>query len=1028
MTVMFCDLVDSTPLAELLDAEDLHELLGEFHTSTVAVVEQFEGHVAKYLGDGMLVYFGYPEAHEDDPRRAVQAGLEIQRRVVELNGGLNDRFDVELQVRIGIHTGMVVAGEMGAGQTREEFAIVGETPNIAARLESLAEPGTVVISAATQRLVEGYFVANSRGRLQLKGISRPIEVVTVTGETGAQDRTDLTSHRGSSPLVGRNGELDELETLWRAAAAGRGAVVHVSGEAGIGKSRLVREAESRLREAPHTTMVWRCSALHRNSVLHPVASALDRSMGLAHESTEEQRRRLHHMAHEAGLDDADVRALGRLLSIPLAVGDGDVALPPIEARATVLRLLETLVVSAADRRPLLLVVEDVHWADPTTIELLERLAVSIRERPILAILTTRPDDVPRLPPPDMRLQLRPLSPDAVAELISCSLPEVAERPDTAGTLIAAADGVPLFVEEMLRMLRSEQQAAERRDDLQVPPTLQSLLTARLDRLGSARQVVQIASVLGRDVHVGLLSSLLPSDTDVDATIERLVEEHVFRSEPTAGGLEFTHALIQESAYESLLRRDRRQLHARVAELLTVAHPETAVAQPELVAHHFSRAGEHRHAIACWERAGHRALANAAFAEAIEHFGRGLEAFGRLTIDDRSPQQELALLLPLAAARQAAKSYADPEAENIYLRAEELSVELDDDQSRVSVLRGQWMLYLNSARYERAAEVADRLLRLGERHSDDRARIEGEVNLGLVRMFQGELATARRQLESAIERCAPGRSSELYETLGDSIAGAHAYLALVLWASGEVTAAARHSDSSLRLASASGSPMTIAQAWGMRALYHLGRKEIGLVSTWSDRTAGYSRERSIPYWQHLGSSLSSWVTGRVGDLAEGSGALEASVDTLVGAGQRLGMPDLLVLLADLRRLDGATSDALDLVRRAEEQIASTGERFNLVNVLRTKGELLLGCDPPNVADAEEAFVRSCEVAREQGALLLELRATATLAKLRRRLGTASTMQGELASLVDRFPADCDVPDLAESRSLLAQLVSEESSPH
>ena len=1030
ITMMFCDVAGSTALAERLDAEDLRDVIHAFQSVCVTAIERFSGHVAKYMGDGLVAYFGYPQAHEDDPRRAVHAGLALLRGVDALNERLGSRYDVELEVRVGIHSGTVVAGEMGSGSTREEFAVVGETPNIAARLEAAAIPGTIAISDATGRLVEGYFDIESRGRQDLKGVSRPIEVLRVIAETGAKDRVDV-SKGPSSRLVGRDAELAQMLAHWNRVGRQSGVVAYLSGEAGIGKSRVARAFMEQATDSSSPALVWHCSAYHQTSVLHPVTLFLERWLELEDRPAADRMSALEIAVDSANLDPAEaVPLLASLLSIPTSGRYGPIALAPIEARAATLRILEELVTGNARERPSLLVVEDLHWADPTTLELLTRLRVRVRSLPMMAILTFRPEFEPPWAAADLDLRLAPLSPAAVQEMISAWIGHEPLDAEIARKVAAAADGVPLYVEEMVRMLSAESAEADGAEDrrvaaMAVPATLNGLLTARLDQLGDERTVAQVASVLGRDVHVDLLSSLLDDPADTERAVRNLVDANVLRRAPWLGPnrFEFTHALLQEAAYSSILLRQRKNYHLEAAEVLVTHFAEVADRQPELVAHHFSLASEHRRAVEYWRAAGRRALSGAAFVEATDHFGRGLAELEQLARDAQPVEELIDLLSYLAASRQAGYGYADPPVEALYQRAHELCLKVADVDRLVVVLRGEWMYYVNRAAYSKALEVSKALLGLGDTASDRGVLVEANVNLGLIHMFRGDLAESCGYFERAIELYTePDQSDQIYQTLGDTRAGAHAYLALVRWALGHIEEAERHSDVSVQLAAASQSPMTIAQAWGMRTMFHLGRKEVDQVGRWCEKAMVYGRERAIPYWQHLASGVHGWFIGRSGDLDAGIDEVERSIDAYRSTGQRLGLPDLQLLLADLKRVSGDVDSALELIARAEQQIDETGECFNLVSVLRSKGELLLACDPPDVAAAERAFVRSVEVARDQGAKMSELRATATLAKFRHRRGVPDTMRSELGRLCDSFPADSDLPDLREARALVDKLAA------
>lgn len=1028
MTVMFCDLVGSTSLAERVDPEDLRDLLSEYHKVSVSAIERYAGHVAKYMGDGMVVYFGYPHAHEDDPRRAVHAGLELLAQLRALNDRLARQYEVELHARVGIHTGLVVAGEMGWGQTREELAITGETPNIAARIESTAETDTVAISEATFRLVDGYFTARPRGNIPLKGVSRPLEVFQVEGATRAVDRLDAVARGPLTPLVGRRDEIARLLAGWASVATGRGVIAHVSGQAGIGKSRVARALTDELAGVRRRGLLWQCSAYHENSVLYPVTSYLVRWLRLEDAAPDEQLRALDAAATEAGLDAAESLPLvADLLGTPGSAAPGRAALSPLDARSAILHVLDSLLIANPAHHPLLLVVEDLQWADATTLEFLTRVIDRLETLPIMIVATYRPEFHPPWRLPDVAVELKPLSAADVAAMIGAVGEGSPISGELAGRVAAAADGVPLFVEEMLRMLATASEgdgAGAANREPAVPPTLRGLLTARLDRLGAEKEVAQVAAVLGREFREDLLSALLPHEpAAVAAALEQLVRADVLGRSATPGPrrYEFTHSLLQEAAYSGLLRRRRIETHAAVAEALVSRFPRRAEREPETVAHHLALAGDHRRAAGFWRAAGLQALANAAFREAAGHFEQGLRS---VETWDPSPERDAHLiefLTHLAASRQAGIGYAAAGIDALYERARQLCEHTGDGDALLLVLRGQWLFHLLRADYATAWEIGQRVLKMAEERGDGQLLVEGHTYLGMVASFRGELAVSRRHFESAIEVYTPvHRPEQLYATLGESIVMAHAYLAPVLWLQGHVDDSQARSDQSLELSEALTSVMTRAQAWGMRALHHLARKEVGAGSQWTEKVMAYCEERRIPYWQHLSSIVDGWFHGRTVDAETGLDRVQRSIDSYLSTGSRLGMLTFMIMLADLHRAAGNVAAGLEAISRAEQHAAETGERSYLDGVLRVKGELLLAQDPPDRAGAAAAFVAAVEIARQQGARISELRATAMVLKVRGPGGDDGTWRARLAELCAWFPAACDVADLRDARALLAKL--------
>ncbi|MCH9018150.1 MAG: AAA family ATPase, partial [Chloroflexi bacterium] len=601
LTVMFCDLQGSTALSQQLDPEVLRDVIRSYQEVCAGAVSKFDGHIAKYLGDGLLVYFGYPQAHEDDPQRAVRAGLAILEDMVALNSGLKSDKDLELTVRIGIHTGLVVAGEMGGGDTLEELAIVGETPNIAARIEGAAEPNGITISDVTANFVQGFFICETMGFHELKGISQPVELFRVLEESGAQTRFDVASTTQLTPLVGRQQEVGLLKDRWEQVEDGLGQVVLISGEAGIGKSRLLQEIYERLAGRSHQIREYRCSPYHQNSALFPVIDFTERLLQFRKEDTSEQR--LDKL--EGALQDFDIPVtesvplMAEMLSVPLGDRYPPLNLSPQRQRQDTMELLVQLATENATRveKPVLTVIEDLHWADPTTLEFMSLWVDRVASARSLTIYTFRPEFVP---PWGSRSHLTQITlsrlPRRLTTDMMSGLTGGKEIPEEVVTQIAAkSDGVPLFVEELTRMVvesglirevDGRYELSGPLPALAIPSTLQDSLTARLDRLSAVRETVQLAAVLGREFSHELIRAVSPMD---DATLAQHLE-HLVTSEflfrrgiPPEANYSFKHALVQDAAYNSLLISRRQQYHQQTANALVERFANTLDAQPELLA-------------------------------------------------------------------------------------------------------------------------------------------------------------------------------------------------------------------------------------------------------------------------------------------------------------------------------------------------------------------------------------------------------------------------------------------------------------
>src|SRR5262245_11379708 len=638
LTVMFCDLVASTTLAERIDDEDLREVMQRYYDACAETVRRYDGHVANYLGDGVLAYFGWPRAHEDDAERAVRAGLDLLGRdFAELNATLEAERGVRLATRIGVHTGPVVVGDMAGGPRREALAL-GETVNLAARLQGAAAPDTLVISGTTLRLVQGIFVTEDLGRQPMKGIAEPVAVYRVVQSSGVRSRLDVAAGR-LTPVVGRQPELATLSECWEQVADGTGQTALVTGEAGVGKSRLIYELRALLAAEPHTWLECRCSPYTQGTAFHPVIELLTQGLLLATgDSATEKLGKLKRALALIGMPTADLLPLlAEFLALPPEAGYAPVAMSPELKRRRTLEALVAWVLRLGELQAVVVLVEDLHWCDPSSLELFGRLVEQSPTAHVLLIGTARPDF--RSPWPArsnlMQMTLQRLSRRQAREMVARLSSGPAVPDPVTERLVAQADGVPLYLEELTRMVLESGLLAERNgryevtaplDHLAIPATLHDSLVARLDRLSAAKEVAQRAAVLGREFSYTLLAATAGLDEPtLRHGLGRLVEAELVYAQGTPPGAtySFKHALVQEAAYQSLLRRTRRMLHGRVVDALTEKFPERAAAEPEVVARHAEAAGRAEDAITHYQRAGDQAQGRSAHAEAVRHLGKAI---------------------------------------------------------------------------------------------------------------------------------------------------------------------------------------------------------------------------------------------------------------------------------------------------------------------------------------------------------------------------------------------------------------------
>ena len=769
LTVLFCDVVDSTLLSTQLDPEDLREVVRAYQAACAEVIRRFEGHIAQYLGDGLLVYFGYPQAHEDDAQRALRTGLGIVEVMGALNSRLAQRQGVRLAIRLGIHTGLVVVGAMGGGGRQEQLAL-GETPNIAARLQSLAAPDTVVISAATFRLVQGYFTAEELGAHTFRGVAAPVQAYRILGESGAQSRLEAATPTRLTPLVGREEEVALLQRRWAQAKTGLGQVVLLSGEAGIGKSRLVQVLKDHVTHEPHARIEWRGSLYYQQSALSPVIDQLHRFLRWRQDTPPSER--LHTLeaaltASGMALAEA-VPLLAALLSLPLPAAYAPLTLTPQRQRQHTLEILLAWLSTDTQRQPVLLIVEDLHWVDPSTLELLSLLIDQCAPMRLCLILTARPEFHPpwAMAAHLTALTLRRFAPEEVERLVMHVVGDKAFPPAVLQEVVGKTDGVPLFVEELAKTVLASGLLEEQADryvlhgplpPLAIPTTLQDALVARLDRLAAAKVVAQLGATIGRTFAYDVVQAVAPLDAaTLQAALAQLVAAEVVaqRGLPPQATYTFKHALIQEAAYQSLLRSTRQQYHQRIAQVVEAQFAETAERQPELLAHHYTAAGLSAQALPYWQRAGQHALQRSAYVEALSHLTHGLEVLRTLPESPERTQHELALHLPLGAVLMATKGYAAPEVEQVYARSLALSRQVRVTPQLWPTLRGLHRFYLVRAQHQTARSLGAQSLQLAQQTHDPVLLVEAQLALGESLFYLGELAAARGELEAGLTHCTP----------------------------------------------------------------------------------------------------------------------------------------------------------------------------------------------------------------------------------------------------------------------------------
>jgi class 3 adenylate cyclase/predicted ATPase len=1033
LTVMFCDLVGSTALSQRLDPEDLHRVLREYQRSCVEIVEALEGHVAQYLGDGILIYFGYPSAHEDDARRAVQAGLGIVAAIDGVSRRLQP-LEVDLAVRVGIHTGPVVTGEVGAGARQERLAL-GPTPNVAARIQSLAEPNMVALSQATAQLIRGSFELQSLGVKALAGVPEPVQVWGALNESGARRRQE--ADRRSLSVVGREKELGSLAAAFDAAQTRQGQLVLLSGEPGIGKSRLVAAFREKVASRTAAVMELQCSSLGLHSALGPVADLLSHRSGFERSDTPDERLlKLEGILKAAGVELSDaVPLVAELLGVPFAGRYRPLDWLPQRRKERLLDILVALVLKPAEQGPTLVLAEDLHWSDPSTMEFLERLVVRAADLPVLMLMTARPSFASpwTTRPGTTHLTIDRLGDPEAAAIVLGVTHGKALSPEVLRQVVLKTDGVPLFIEEVTKVLiesgavrerDGRYEASQSIDALPIPSTLQDSLMARLDRLESGRALAQLASVLGREFSQEMLAAVSADDLEtVQRDLDRLLRAELLLRKANGHEtlLTFKHALIQETAYKSLLKGTREKFHRQIAERLSERFPALAETRPELLALHWSEAHLPSQAVDYWLKAGRLAGGRSGNLEAIDHLTRGLAALETLPHDLARDVRELDLLTTLAPALIALKTYAAPEVERAYERARKLSSAIGQTPQLFLSLWGLFTFYLVRGKLQTCLELGHQMLRLGESCGDQGIVLGARVALGTALFYRASFAEARAYLEDAIALDFPGRDRSFAFVTGQDVGlVGRLYCGLVLWFMGFPDQALKHSQSALAIARAMSHPFSLAFALHFDCLLRQFRGDRATVREQAQELVKICSEQGFVWWLVCGFAQGAWAQVPEGD-ASVLEVMRKNRQGLVAFGAVNGQTQFLCFEADSFLHFERLADARVALSEAFGWVRDAGETHCEPEVIRLEGELLLAeSKDKGRVEAEKRFRRALELARQQGSRGMELRAACSLARLLEKSDRAVEARETLRPLVEWFTEGFETSDLSEAKTLLDSL--------
>jgi class 3 adenylate cyclase len=937
LTVLFCDLVGSTALSVRLDPEDLRAVMRAYHEYVSEAVSRFGGVVTQISGDGMLAHFGWPQAHEHDAERAVRAGLALVGQIAERPWP----FGVELAVRVGIATGLVLV---------DSSEVMGETPNLAARLQTQAEPNTVLIAPATLGLVRGLFEYRDIGERHLKGFAEPMRLWQVVGESKVAGRFEALHGNSHGALIGRDQELAALIGLWQQAREGAGQVVLLTGDAGIGKSRLTRALSERVAGDPHRRLRYFCSPHYTDSALRPVIAQIERVAGFDREDSAAMRLgKLKTMLSYLATPPADAALIADLLSLEGDAGWPRPDLAPTQRRQRTLDALRRMVEAQTGRMPILAVFEDVHWIDPTSLELLDRTVASLERLPVLLIVTARPGF--EAPWAHQRhaseIALGRLDRSAAAELVREIGTELSG--DMARDIVEQADGVPLFIEELTRAV--VEGGKEASPAAGIPTSLQGSLMSRLDRLGPAKELAQLAAVIGRRFSWALLSAIADRSTaELETGLQQLIATGLVLQQGAGAQrlFRFKHALVQGAAYESLLRSARQQLHVRVAATLEARFPATL---PEQVAEHWAQAGEAARAAECWLKAGEQAIRRGANREATALLARGLDALMRVAESNQRDRSELALQLALAEALIADRGWTAAETQPCWTRARELCERTGETAALFPILYGQFSTSLSRGAPD-AHDLAEQALRLTSGSRDAGLYAVAHAMVGMSHFARGKLSVARVEFEVALSLSSAARGPSTFLAADHNIAITSLWLAMTLLLLGDRAAAASHAAAGLDAARRLDNPHTMAHALALHCRYLSIADDVPALHVAAEDLALLAAEHRFPFYTAAADIYRGWVLAEH-DIPRGLRMLRDGTDAFVALGATALRPWFRGRMAVLEAAQGKIGGGLDLLDQALAEIDRSGQRWcegelqrlgaELRTLLSRSGEGGTGCE-------------------------------------------------------------------------------------
>ena len=1030
LTVVFCDLVDSTKLSHRLDPEDLREVMRRYQDAVAGAISRYEGFVAKFLGDGVLAYFGWPRALEDQAERAVRAAMDAVAAVADLK--FDD--DLRLQSRVGVATGQVVVGDIVGESATETDAVFGETPNLAARLESVAHAESVVVSETTRQLIADLFDLEDLGPHELKGFSEPVAAWRVKGESPDVDRFKALHGTGLTHFVGREQEVALLMESWERAKSGEGQVVLVSGEAGIGKSRLTQALRERLAEESHTRIRCQCSPYHTKSALTPVIHHLEYAARFSREDLPQDKlTKLEALLAQSSTVETEAASLlAALLSIPFGERYPAPDMTPQRQKERTLEVLVDQMVGLTEREPVLFILEDAHWIDPTTEELIQLILRHMKELRLLFVATFRAEYTPPWSTDShvSRLNLGRLSDRHCEAMVSDILANRSVPSETLDQIVRKTDGVPLFVEELsksvleLGILETGLEYASLSNQtrpLAIPATLRDSLMSRLDRLETAKDVATLAATLGRSFRYEILAEVSTlQDGELQQALSRLVDAELLyrRGAPPEESYEFKHALIQDTAYQSLLKADRQRHHRRIAEVLTAKFPKIAETEPELIAFHFAEAGDTIQSIEYLYRAGQRAIQRSANVEALAHLRDGLELLDQLPKSSERDQRELAFQIARGPVLIGLRGYGAPETGRCYARARELCEALGETSKRFPILYGINVHHTNRAELRVARDAAQELHRLAEQERDTGALVIAHRLLGISSFYLGDFAAARGELERALALHDPHEHADLAFTYThDPQVTVRCFLSLTLLVLGYLEHAESECHRALDLARDLDHPHTLIYALNAATGFHQLCRKPAEVRRLAEELESRTIELGFPHWSARSAIFRGWALAETSDSLRGLELLAQGTSSYRAAGSLYWLPYFSALTAEALLHSDRSHEARDYCEEALARVQSTEERWYEAELHRLRGRICRSRPDKDRGKAEACLEQAIALARDQGARLWELRAATDLARLWYDRNRRAEARRVLEPVYGRFTEGFGSTDLQEAATLM-----------